>query len=408
MKQLLGIFSFILIILCFNACDSDDIPAENLRSEPAELGEKIEAFGLDLYNKTYHSSDKDNICTSPLSVFTALAMVYNGSIGKTKDDIAHTLYTNDISLDSMNSGFQLLKDQLIPADNKVTFESVNGSFWDESRIELSEDFLDDINYAFDAKTQKLDFNKEQESLEIINGWVADKTHDKIKQLLKTIKGSDVLFLINALYFQGDWNNPFDPDWTYDEVFTRSDGLTVSVPFMHHDSYFNYYKGADYAAVELPFGESAYSMTFLVPTNTTSFGNFIDDLSPVMLHDLYDNKLKEDRILLKLPKFELAFEIELKEVLSLLGMGIAFSEFQADFSKLGNAFGQNLFIDRVIHKTKLILDETGVEGAAATAVGVGVTSVPPSVDFDRPFVYILRQQSTNTPLFIGHVGDPSKE
>ena len=400
----------LLLMLLFTACDNENTEnPEPGRSGPAELGERIEAFGLDLYHETYKTkSDEANICVSPLSVMTAVAMVYNGADGNTRDDIASTLYMDDISIDSMNSGFVLLKDQLQPNDNKVQMHSVNSAFWDESRIGMNQDFLDEINISFQAETQKLDFNKEEETLEFINGWVEENTNDKIKDLLKAVKPSDVLFLINALYFKGDWENAFDERETYDEEFIKEDGSSVSVPFMHLDYQLEYYKGTDYYALNLPFGESGYSMTFLLPANPSSFGGFIENLNQDLLHDLYTNRLKKERVMIKLPRFDIKFEIKLNDVLTHLGMGIAFSEFEANLTKLGNAFGQNLFIDRVIHKTNLTLDEHGVEGAAATAVGVGITSVPPNLDFDRPFVYVLRHEETNTVLFLGHVGDPSSE
>ena len=409
--QLIGksIYIFLLMFV-FLACDNDNTedPIPD-RSGPAELGERIEAFGLDLYHETYRSkSEEENICVSPLSVVTAIAMVYNGADGTTHDAIASTLYMDDISVDSMNSGFTLLKDQLLPDDDKVTIHSVNSAFWDETRIGMNQNFLDDISYAFQAETEQLDFTKEEETLDFINGWVEENTNDKIKDLLKSIKSSDVLFLINALYFKGDWENPFDERATFDEAFIKEDGSSVSVPFMHHDAQFEYYKGMDYHALDLPFGASGYSMTFLLPADPSSFGSFIETINQDLLHELYTNRLKKERVMIKIPRFNIVFEIKLNEVLTNMGMGIAFSEFEANLTKLGNAFGQNLFIDRVIHKTNLTLDEYGVEGAAATAVGVGITSVPPNIDFDRPFVYVLRHEETNVILFLGHIGDPSAE
>ncbi len=408
-------FKIFVIALCFIACDKDDIlltPLELPDSsklagvEPAELGEKIEAFGLDLFRETYQQSDKENICISPLSVSTAVSMALNGAAAQTKTDILSTLHFQNLSLDSINSGFQLLNENMEPVEDKVRIHSVNAAFWDENRVQPYDDFLNALSFGFDTQTKKLDFNQVEASKDHMNAWVENNTENKIKDLIKKIKECDVMFLLNALYFKGDWENPFSEGSTRDKAFHKEDGTTVNVPFMKHDSKFKYYIGDDYSAVDLPFVGLDYSMTFLLPPNSSSPGSFVEELDPQMIEALYADKLQIGRVYLGIPRFEIKFEIELKEVLSALGMEIAFNN-DADFTDLGEAFACNrrMYISRVNHKTKLIVDEKGVEGAAATAVVISTYSLPPSIVFNRPFIYLIRHTETQTILFIGVVGDP---
>jgi serpin B len=398
---------FVFLLLILSACDDDNKqnPTKDI-SGAAEIGPRIESFGLELFKTTYReASDGTNLCIAPLSICSALSMTLNGAEGQTKTDILRTLDFEDFSLDSINAGFQSLQEQMEPMDDQVRLASVNALFWDETRILPYYEFIEAIQFGFDAEIQDLDFRQKQNSLDHMNQWVEDHTESKIKNLLKTIKDTDALFLINALYFKGAWNNPFHPNMTREGEFHTASGVE-STSFMNHDAPFSHYIGNDYSAVDLPFGESDYSMTLILPPSLSEMDSFVEEIDSELLKLLYTERLQTERIQFKVPKFEIEYEINLKDALSTMGMGIAFDWNRADFSKLGDAFGRNLFIDRVQHKNKLIVDEKGIEGSAATAVVIAIDSAPPALFFNRPFVYIIRHKETQTILFIGCINKPT--
>jgi serpin B len=214
-----------------------------------------------------------------------------------------------------------------------------------------------------------------------------------------------MFLINALYFLGDWEKGFPEEGTYDRNFTLSDGSKVPVPMMHVDEYLNFFIGNDLQAVDLGFGDSSVSMGGIQPMEESApIDAFIRGLDKSRLIDLWNRDLYRSRLFLGLPKFEIAQDLNLNDALKALGMGIAFDPSRADLGRLGQAFG-NLYISRVKHKTYLAIDETGAEGAAVTAVGVGVTSAPPTLFFDRPFFFVIRDLQFNSILFAGKVENP---
>ena len=176
--------------------------------------------------------------------------------------------------------------------------------------------------------------------------------------------------------------------------------------MSNDAYFSSYRGPDYEAVDLLFADSTFSMTFIKSADPgATVDEFAGNFSHSDLEELYTKRLSTQRIQLYLPRFETEFKVNLNTTLKSLGMEIAFEPFGADLSRLGRAPEGNLFITRVEHKTFLKIDEKGAEGAAVTSIGVGVTSAPPTMDFNRPFLFVMRDMRYNSIVFIGKIEDP---
>ena len=407
-------FRLLICLLLFSQCekpdpadpiDPRDIDEGKVESSLNDFGNSNNAVALDLLHEVVSTNVEagKNIVVSPLSVHTALLMVLNGADKETHEAIATTLHSAGYSETSMNKAYKAYEEYHANAHD-AELQLANSVFWDKNRITPSEAFSEKMLEYYLAELSGLTF-QDPTALETINNWVNASTEGRIEKILEEIRPEEVLFLINALYFKGDWSNPFLPGLTFERSFTHSDDRVSSVPTMSHDALFSFAQSADYQAVDLFFGDSTFSLTFILPAEaTTSLDDFIGKFTTEDLKQLYQN-LQTQRLQIYLPKFEVKYKINLNEALRSLGMGIAFDPFGANFNRLGTAPEGNLFISRVEHKTFLKIDEKGAEGAAVTSVGIGVTSAPPTIAFDRPFMLVLRDVRYNSVVFIGKIEDP---
>lgn len=410
----IGIIYLIVCILCISSCSKDEVDSpqnhdqNKISADLADFGEANYAFAFDLLHETINRVEAGkNTIISPLSVHIALQMAMNGADEETYTAISTVLHSEEYAETTINKAYAELIDYLITADGKTAINVANSIFWDKSKMTPHLAFKETMQEHYNAHLEELDFLS-PDALTTINDWVNTQTEGRIEKILDKINPEEVMFLINALYFSGDWEVPFPEEGTFDSDFKLSDGSSTPVPMMNHDNLFQFYMGNDLQAVDLVFGDSAYSMTFIRPVNDdTSIDAFIQNLDGDRLKNLWENDLQRSRLFLKLPKFEVEYDINLNDVLKGLGMEIAFDRNKANFSRLGASSG-NLFIGRVKHKIFLKIDETGAEGAAVTAVGIGVTSAPPTLFFDRSFLIVLRDIKHNSILFTGKIENPVEE
>ena len=345
-----------------------------------------------------------NLVISPLSISMALGMAANGTTGATFDSIRATLGLGHQSRQEFNEGYRDLLDLLRTLDSRVELNVAN-SAWARLGFPIRSTFLDDVSTYFDAEAAELDF-ADPGAKDVINDWVRDRTNGRIEDIVQTIQPSDILFLINAVYFLGDWRTQFDPGETRQGAFQLDEGAgSVEVPMMSEEDmplriHFDAERGVQVG--ELPYGADAFSMVIVLPGQ-----GGLDGLVGSLTQDDWSrwmDGLRGDTMPVVMPKYELTYEIELSDILKALGMGIAFDPDRADFSPLTEVGG--IYIDRVRHKTFLKVDEEGTEAAAATSVVIGVTSLPPTFLVDRPFLLAIRERLTGTILFLGAVYDPS--
>lgn len=261
---------------------------------------------------------------------------------------------------------------------------------------------------YGAGMQVVDFVADAEAAQrAINAWVAEQTRDRIPELIPTgvLDQLTRLVLTNAIYFKAPWQSRFFEEQTAEAPFHRLDGSQVSAPFMAQRTRFRYASGAGYQAVELPYEGRELAMAVIVP-DAGSFGEFERGLTAERLAEVLE-KLEPAEVQLRFPRFEFRTQASLSQVLSALGMPIAFTE-EADFSGMSEQ-GRDLLISEVLHEAFIAVDEEGTEAAAATAVDVAVEALPPEpveLTVDRPFLFLIRDAETGVVLFLGRVVDPT--
>ena len=356
--------------------------------------------------------DSPNTFLSPLSASMALGMTMNGAEGETWTQMRGALGFDALDEETINEAYRSLIGLLLELDPSVEVGLGNAIWVDE--VDLLDGFVDRTETYFGAEVDRLDFD-DPASADVMNAWVDSVTHGRIDRLVETVDPDALLYLINAIYFNGDWRTTFDEDRTTAATFTRTDGARVTVPMMAGEVAHRLLNPGDPAAVqgvELPYGRDAYAAVLLLPPADQSVDTFIAGIEPTdwaawMAH--FDAQAAEEDperegLLVGLPKFELEWGDSLNGPLQALGMTHAFDE-RADFGRIAEG-GQDLEIYSVQQKTYVRVDEEGTEAAAATSVVVGPTSAPPSVSFDRPFLFAIRERLSGTILFMGVIGDPS--
>jgi serpin B len=344
-----------------------------------------------------------NLSISPSSVAIALSMLYNGATGDTQQAMAAALELQGMSLDDLNQANADLEKALENADPKVTLTIAN-SLWGRDGFDFKPDFLQRNQTYYGAKITNLDFNSPDAPAQI-NGWVNQNTAGKIPQIIDQIDPAEVLFLINAIYFKGDWTAPFNPEQTRERPFQLSDGSTKQQPMMEQQGNYVYLETDQFQAVSLPYGNRRWSMYIFLPRPESSLSAFQQSLTAENWQT-WISQFSRRQGSIQLPKFKIEYETSLNEALQALGMEVAFTAGQAEFANLAD---QELVISEVKHKTFIEVNETGTEAAAATSIGIALTSLDPNPPFqmqvDRPFFYAIRDHQTGSLLFMGSVVNP---
>ena len=381
--------------------------------DAARAGDAVNAFGLDLYAKLVAADPSANLVFSPASIELALAMARAGARGTTAtemDAVMHALGTDanagwvtalDQSLNNKTATFQ---DDMGHAQD-VVLRSVNAPFAQRG-FALEAPYLQALGERFGAGLRLVDYiNATEAARKAINDWVNAQTEQRIPELLGqgTLDDLTRLVLVNAIYLKAAWQTPFEEGATAPAPFTRLDGSTVDVPMMHMGGELPYATGTGWQAVELPYVGGKLSMLVIVPDDLAAFEKTLDGASLAAIVDGLATRHVSD---LGLPKFGTESKVELKKVLSAMGMPTAFTD-RADFS--GISTEEPLLIDAVIHQANIDVDENGTEAAAATAVVARAASLPSdavTLMVDHPFLFALRDKDTGAVLFLGRITEPA--
>jgi serpin B len=359
-------------------------------------------FGFELFNQLQLKDRGKNVFYSPLSVALALSMTYNGAAGETKEAMRRTLKIEGLSLDELNEASAALLNSLKSSDPKVELAIAN-SLWARQDVKFREDFIQRNRQFFAAEVASLDFGASS-ALTTINDWVSRNTKSKIPSIIDRINPDDVMFLINAVYFKGQWENKFEKELTRNAPFYPRSGQQKEVPLMSQSGDYQYYRGDKFQAVRLFYGAKGASLDLFLPDKNSSIDGLLKRLSFEQCGQ-WTKRFHQAEGDIKIPRFKMDYESRLNDPLIAMGMGVAFAGGKADFSGMCDPKG--LYISEVKHKAVVEVNEEGTEAAAATSVTMAESAALARFTFivDRPFLMMIRDRRTDAILFMGVVVDP---
>ena len=406
---------FTLLIFGYTSCTKDNPDQEPdltpksivLNANAPEVITNGNEFGVELFTKVAIEENK-NLMLSPMSASTALTMLLNGCDGNTYDQLKNTLkYPDYMSISEVNEVYKSLVTQLLKVDPEVKLALANAIFYRES-FSVKAPFLNTMSSDFEAKTEGLDFALPS-ALITINKWASDNTNGKIPKVLDEISPDAVMFLMNALYFKGDWSYQFDKALTSDKPFFTNGGNSINVSTMYGEVGSKVTAGDNYKAVELPYGRTNFTMVIIVPDETlASFNLSFTAERWNAIASALDAQQEYGEMIVCMPKFKFSYEKVLNDQLQSMGMIDAFNSSLANLSGISDA---SIFVSFVKQNTFIEVDEKGTEAAAVTTIGIEVTSEPPTPKqfiIDKPFIFVIRERTTNALLFIGQIVNPLGE
>ncbi len=414
MMLVLAVTVVVGLVGCAPAASADEVKSSEQRQTPAappsnELSELVSGnnmFAFDLYRQI--RGDHENLFFSPYSISVALAMTYAGARDETAREMARAMQFY-LPSDSLHPAFNYL-DQLLESrgadaegkDGEGFRLNVVNAIWGQKGHAFESDYLDVLARNYGAGLRLVDFQTQPEPSRVtINDWVARQTESRIKDLIPqgSIDSLTRLVLTNAVYFNAAWQSQFEKARTTQSAFYTVDGTVLTVPMMHQTASFGYLRGDGFQAIELPYDGNELAMLVILP-DEGRFHTVEDAMTSTQLEDVVTG-LQWTRLALSMPRFGMETSFGLNDALRALGMEAAFDPDGADFSGMDGT--RDLYITDVVHKAFVEVDESGTEAAAATAVVVGQTSVPPDpieVTIDRPFLFLIRDVQTGTVLFLG--------
>ena len=373
---------------------------------PANIASGTTDFAFGFFKNMQETQPAaENLFVSPLSLHMALGMLLNGAENETAAEILKTLKMQGVSMADLNKAYQTLVDELPEADSRVKLGLAN-SVWHRNDFQVETDFKNVLKDSFDAEITGLPFN--DAARDKINQWASDKTNGKIKKVIDQIKPEQVMFLLNALYFQGDWKYQFDTKKTLDAPFKLENGSDKQVKMMYSKYNLKAASGSKYNAVQLPYANGQFNITLLIPQGTNTVGSIISGLTAQDWNDLQSTRLIEKEVKVGLPRFTLQYAVKLNNTLKKMGINKVFDD-AAELGKINKT--ANLFVDFVKQDTYLSIDEKGTEAAAVTSVGIGLSSAGPEMPeyiCNRPFALIISEKTSNTILFMGRIMNPESK
>lgn len=423
-----AICCFILFAVCLAGCSSDesiDTPKDNPKDDPSALfGTDTERYDIPLSTKSEEvnavsqqfafklfkeiaGSSKENSCISPLSASFCLGMLLNGADSDTYEEIRDVLGYKGFSNEEINEYVQTMQTELPKLDGRTLLSSAN-SIWANKSYNLLPDFIKLNTTYYDAEVRNEAFD--DGLVGKINGWCSEKTNQLIPEIIREVSPGAVCYLLNAIYFKGQWTDEFKKEDTKKETFYTSDGQTLKVDMMKQENDFNVYRDREVTTVELPYGNKALSMVVFMPSipEEKNIDDIIAGLDQEKWNNWMENTIAYSPELL-LPRFKIENSLNLIEPMQALGIKKAFTD-KADFSK---ACSEALYINMLLQKTYLEVNEIGTEAAAATIGGMETSTGDPiefnpwpyRICFDHPFGYIIKENSTGAILFAGKVEKP---
>ena len=394
-------------LLIFLSCQSPIFLVNG--NNPRQIIDGNNRFAFNLYHQVQGGNIGNNLFYSPFSISTALAMVYDGSRNETAQQISQTM--NFLQGEKFHSDYkQLLNELNEGTESKIKLNIANG-LWVQKNFKFLDSYFDIVKSNYNSELKNVDFTdpiKSEITRKEINAWVEKKTNDKIKDILSQgdLTSMTRLVLVNAIYFYGDWANPFEKQETMPKDFSLMDGTQINVPFMNQQGRFNCYEDSKIQAIEISYKDNRASMVIFLPNKKNGIMEFEKSFDYKYYQDIIA-ALQSQEVRLSLPKFQTTYKSNLGTTLSRMGMPLAFSA-NADFS--GMTGKQDLCISEVIHQAFINVDEKGTEAAAATAVIMKATAIrmpnePKIFNADHPFIFLIKDNTTGSILFMGKIMNP---
>jgi len=401
--MLRSLFSFLVLLSLIG--DAMAQPLQPLAPVDNRLASANTRFGFKLFDHLAKQDAGKNIFVSPAGVAFTLAMIYNGASGETQQGMATALELQGMNLPEINQAHAALRTMLASADPKVQLNIAN-SLWARKGLVFRPEFMKRNQEFYAAEISDLDFAAPN-APQTINNWVNQKTNGKINKIVDRIPSDAVLYLLNAIYFKGNWATPFDKTETKDGQFTLLSGAKEKLPLMSQNGRFRYFENEKFQAISLPYGAGRMSMYVFLPAKNSNPKAFQAELNAANFES-WVSQLRSTEGNIVLPRFKLEYEITLNNTLKALGMAAAFDPERADFSAMYTRSSlANVFIGEVKHKTFVEVNEEGTEAAAVTSGGMHLTSFAPpfNMTVDRPFFCAIRDNQAGTILFVGAIVDP---
>ena len=397
------------MVFCINACNKENITQSASPFKPIELTVKQtkkanadNCFAFNMFKEVSALSENTNTFFSPLSLNMALGMLYNGASGETRTEMAEVLDMADFTETEINEYYQKLSQALLNID-PLTDISIANSIWYRDGYPVKQPFINVNQKYFDAMVRALDFNR-SDAADIINKWCADKTKDRITEIIENSIPDDVImYLINALYFKSQWQFEFDKTQTKLDDFTKVGNQIKKVNMMEQTTTLPYYADQHLQCVEMPYGNQAFSMVAILPAYNQDIDQLIDYLDNTVWRNIIDN-LREQNVRLKLPRFKVECELPLNKPVWNVGMKRIFG---GGFANISNG---PLAVSNIKQKTFVEVNEEGTEAAAVTVIEMReLSNSGTSIPFfaNRPFLYLIKEKSTGTILFIGRMDEPNE-
>nr|WP_281423142.1 serpin family protein [Paenibacillus oenotherae] len=391
-------------MLSASACGEEKQAIDPARAQQhASPIEAYNSFGMDMYLEAAADASH-NVVLSPLSMAMALSMTMNGAKGGTLDEMQTIMQVGDIASEIRNSGNKELMSKL--EDSSADIElSIANSLWIRAGSNVYKDFKASNEQHYNALVSELDFDTPS-SVNAINNWVKEATGEKISHIIEDpIDQNTLMFLINALYFKGDWRHKFLRMDTTDQPFRLLDGSSITVPMMEQTKEFPYLKAEAFQAIRLAYVNENWNMILVLPND----GIELSEVQEKWLKDLssWREGFQTSTVKLGLPRFKVEFQLKMKDTLQAMGMETAFDREDADFSGIA-PIPPNIYLDNVMHKAFIEVSETGTTAAAVSSSEFkelsGISSSI-AMTFDRPFFFAIEEKTTGMIAFMGSIMNP---
>ncbi len=394
--KIIRIFGLLFTSLLLGNCQKTEVNSRTI-SITENVSAATNTFTYKLWQEIESTEPASaNYMVSPLSLHIALGMLLNGANADTKAEIQKTLGLDNMSLDAINAAYKELITGLPLVDPNVTNTIANAIFQDKT-FSSEKDFQNTLSSSFSAKLFSEDFSNPA-TVAKINTWASDNTNKKITKIIEQISPQQVMFLLNALYFKGDWTTAFKVANTRKEEFAGVNSK-ASVDMMYQTENLAFKETPESQIIELPYGNQKYAMYVVLPKK--QIANSLSALSKSNWISLRDGLIKQ-KVIFGMPKFKITYSKKLNDVLANMGIKKAFSN-QADLSKISPPAGK-LVVGLVKQDTYITVDEKGTEAAAVTSIAIETTSAPlyPEMICNKPFLFMVAERSSNAVLFVGKV------